>query len=161
VPYGEAWQELLFDAGPFMAAQTVVLNGEEVLYKETLRYADPDEASPEVSVQEVLMRWPDGSAFNMQFHLSPAWWRDEHEGRAVEFYGAVHDLIREGLDEASREALELDAEEVGETFYVSMSTEGVVVETETEEPHALLGEALRTLADWIEDGTIEPRPSGE
>jgi hypothetical protein len=37
VPYGEAWQELLFDAGPFMAAQTVVLNGEEVLYKETLR----------------------------------------------------------------------------------------------------------------------------
>jgi hypothetical protein len=140
----------LFDPDAWEHRATIELNGEEVYYRETTLYADPDEMRPEDSLQEVYLKWPDGSAFRMELYLSPAWWEGKHEGNANAFYGAVHNLIRDGFgpDEGLK-VLKRPFE-----FMVS-EEEGISLTMDNEEQAATPETVLRVLADLIEMGKLD------
>jgi hypothetical protein len=138
----------LFDPDGWEHRATIKLNGEEVYYRETTLYADPDEMRPEDSLQEVYLKWPDGSAFRMEFYLSPAWWEGKDEGDASFFYRAVHNLIRDGFGE-------------GEGFvsppfeFMVSEEEGVKIIAKGEDQLATPQTVLRILADLIERGELD------
>jgi hypothetical protein len=137
-------EERLFD--PDRWQTTATMNGEKVAYVETTYYADPDAMKPGDSMQEVLLQWPDGSAFRMQFYLSPAWWRGEYEGAEYTFYGAVHNLIREGFDE------DVFADDA--TYELRISNDEVRMLANDAGVDRSPERVLRLVADLMEDGTI-------
>ena len=140
----------LFDPDAWEDRATIQLNGEEVYYRATTRYADPDEMRPEDSLHEVYLKWPDGSAFRMEFYLSPTWWEGKDEGNASAFFGAVHKLIENGFgpDEGLRV--------LKPPFHFAISEEeGITLTLENEEQAARPETVLRVLADLIEMGKLD------
>jgi hypothetical protein len=61
--------------------------------------SDPDTVRPGESVEEVILRWPDGSGFKMQMYAAPTGWDGKSEGQADKFYMAVHELIQSATDD--------------------------------------------------------------
>jgi len=138
--------EHLFD--PNSVEDTVKLNGEEVYYRETGYYPDADDIQPGQGTEEVLLRWPDGSAFTMEFYLSPAAWADRRRSGAAAFYGAVHKLISEGFDE--------DEGFVRPPFYFGVSEEeGVQIVAKGEDQLATPQTVLRVIADLMDRGKFD------
>jgi hypothetical protein len=140
----------LFDPDAWEERATITLNGEEVYYRATTLNADPDEMRPEDSLHEEYLKWPDGSAFRMEFYLSPAWWKGESEGKASLFYGAAHDLIRDGF--GPEDGLKV----LKAPFYFAISEEeGIRLDIQDAEQAATPQTVLRVLADLIEMGKLD------
>lgn len=140
----------LFDPDAWEHRATITLNDEEVYYRETTLYADPDEMRPEDSLQKVYLKWPNGSAFRMEFYLSPAWWEGKDEGDASLFYNAVHNLIRDGF--GPDEGLKV----LKDPFYFMVSEgERVKIIAKGADQLATPQTVLRVLADLIEMGKLD------
>ncbi len=128
----------------------VELNGELVRIVERGLHPDPDSVRPGEGLQEVLITWPDGSAFRMELYLSPRWWNDGHEGAAVAFWGSVYDLIRSGLNKdepMSNHPVTLVLSEEGHSVFYNKAGE----EVRNAWPEAV----LRFIADLMENGTLK------
>jgi len=141
--------ERLFDPED-SAEDTVRLNGEEVHYRSTYWRPDDEDVDPGQGEEEVLLRWPDGSAFRMRFYLSPEAWRDSRASGAAAFFGAVHKLISEGFEENDgfvRPPF---------SFWVEESAGVRIVSSGYEQP-ATTQTVLRVLAELMDKGMLDQR----